>query len=353
MDTKEKSVHRSPRRSEISAQNVMYCLFVLVIHLLTPALLSHTWVFLFQRILFCAIFGFIFLAGVKSTLNGGKKSLAVYYKGRVLRVVLPYLVATALYMCAYRIFDIPAASALGVGDYFSYAVCGNLTSHFYFVIALLQLYLITPAVTRAVRRFGCARALAVSLAASLCTALFFNGFSFYNRMFTRYLFCYVCGCCVGLNYDSFSSKIKKYRITITSAFVPLLVAELALALLFRRALISATLQQVFTMIYMPAAVLFVFCVFVGARSQETRLSQNRFLALLDRESYFIYLYHVLALQLADKLLSEAPAVGNVAYFCARCAMCAALLAVMLALKLSLEKASRSARRAFDKRDVRL
>lgn len=327
--------HASRRKGEISAQNVMYCLFVLAIHLLTPELLSHTGIFLLQRLLFCAIFGFIFLAGLKSTLNSGKKSLLQYYKGRFSRVVLPYLVAVALYMCIYRALGIAPVDSLDLTDYIRYALCGNLTAHLYFVIALLQLYLVTPVIAFLCRRCTAVRVLAVSLAATLCTALFFHSFSFYNRLFTRYFFCYVCGCCAGLNYECFADRLRRYRAVITSVFAPLCVTELVLAALYRRALIPSVIQQVFTMLYMPSAVLFVCCVFVCANKADDTRRPKRIFTLLDRESYFIYLYHILALQLADRLLAKlSPTLlGDVSYFAARCVLCLAILSAMLALKL--------------------
>ncbi len=324
------------RVGEISAQNVMYCLFVLAIHLQTPALLQHTGVFLFQRLLFCAIFGFIFLAGVKSTLGGKKKNVAGYYLGRLMHVALPYFLAVAIYMLVYATVDGMPSCGTTLRAYLSYALTGRLTPHFYFVIALFGLYILTPPIKLLARKVGYPALLGFSLAATVATAVFLSQLPFYNRLPTRYLFCYMLGCCAGANYSRFVSLLRRRRAMIAAIFVPAAALELLSALLLRRGALDATLCQVITMLYMPIAVCFVASLF--SRASELHISGAA--ALVDGESYYIYLYHILALSFADLILAKLPPLGSVAFFVARCALCLAILAVMLALKLCITSLAR-------------
>ncbi len=326
---KKSRVSGKARLGEISAQNVMYCLFVLTIHLLTPALLQHTGVFLFQRLLFCAIFGFIFLAGVKSTLGEKGKSVAGYYLGRLTHVALPYFLAVAIYMLVYGTVDGMPSCGITLRAFLSYALTGRLTPHFYFVIALFGLYLLTPPIKLLARKVGYPVLLGFSLAATVATAVFLSQQPFYNRLPTRYLFCYMLGCCAGANYSRFVSLLRRCRAVITAIFVPAAALELLFALLLRRAALDPTLCQVITMLYMPIAVCFVASLF----SQASKLHISGVAAFVDGESYFIYLYHILALSFADIILAKLPPLGSVAFFIARCALCLAVLSVMLAMKL--------------------
>jgi peptidoglycan/LPS O-acetylase OafA/YrhL len=89
------------RLEELSILNVLFCMLVVLIHVLSHAVgaLDRTgWqyalVLIPQRLAFVSVPGFFFLSGLKLTLpRGEESSLTAYYLGRVKRLLLPYLLA--------------------------------------------------------------------------------------------------------------------------------------------------------------------------------------------------------------------------------------------------------------------
>lgn len=294
---------------EIKLQNVMYCLFVVVIHLFTAEILQIPIFFFIQRFLFVAIFGFIFLSGMKQFLHINDKSIFAYYKKRFRKIFLPYIIAVVVYWGVYKLFKCTEVSFIELPFKI---LCGNLASHFYFIIAISQLYILTPLINVIIQKHNKNLVLCTSLFITIITTLLFCKYSVYNRLFSRYLFCYVCGCYAGKYYDDFLNKISKYKQYIYGLFVVSLIVELSGAYLLRLGLISAVVQQIITTLYMPIAVMFIYSVSFTI-SEKFSLQNTKIINTIDRNSYLIYLYHTLPIFVSDRILG-CTGISNIFYY---------------------------------------
>ena len=294
---------------EIKLQNVVYCLFVVAIHLFTAEILQIPIFFFIQRFLFVAIFGFIFLSGMKQFLHINDKNIFTYYKTRFKKVFLPYIIAVVVYWIVYKLFNCTEVSFIELPFNILF---GNLASHFYFIIAISQLYILTPLLNVIIQKYNKKLILCVSFFMTIITALFFCKYSVYNRLFSRYLFCYVCGCYAGKYYDDFLNKISKYKQYIYGLFVVSLIVELSGAYLLRLGLISAVVQQIITTLYMPIAVMFIYSVSFTI-SEKFSLQNTKIINTIDRNSYLIYLYHTLPIFVSDRILG-CTGISNIFYY---------------------------------------
>lgn len=131
------------RREELTTLNLLFCLMVLWSHcsghpitVLDHSSWQYGLMISLQRLTFVSVSGFFFLSGVKLTLNSASAPpppLGRYWAKRWKGIFLPYLLAVAVY---YVYFVSHGYFSFSLRDLAGYMIRGDLSSPFYFVIAL-------------------------------------------------------------------------------------------------------------------------------------------------------------------------------------------------------------------------
>lgn len=302
-------MERSHRREEISRLNVLFCLLVIFIHVLSQAVSSldrMSWQYALvavpQRLSFVAVYGFFFLSGVKLTLPRSRpQTLGAYYLSRVKSILLPYLVAAAAYYAFYIVigwytFDWKA--------FLGQTALGTLVSPFYFVVALTQFILLTPVFRAAAKRYSPVITLPLSLGITWLSAVYLPSilqlfapelaFPYADRVLTTYLIYYLAGCYAGANYQDFLDLLEKNRPLLipTALFFMLVNAVLTWLNASGRRWIPY-LEFIHTL-YLLSAILALYG-WSARRGPFRRKGLGRLLPHIDRASYLIYLYHSLVI----------------------------------------------------------
>ena len=313
----------SERRSELSWQNLAFCAMVLFIHCSSQpvsALRTDSWqfalVYVLQKLSFVSVYGFFLLSGVKLTLPRGRRiSVALYYKGRLKSILLPYFIAMLIYYVWF-------SAALGyiqpsVCGFLGYLVRGDLSSPFYFIVALTQLIVLMPLLRYVAEHVSPALSLPLALAVSWMSELYFEqflqlfdpsaSFAYGDRVFTTYLFYYLAGCYIGLHYDAFLSVLRRNRRFTSGVFA--LFAAFDAALSYRGRVLSlwSPLWPMAHLTYLLAAIAFCFLA-----ASSIRRPLPRWLAQVDRASFLIYLYHALVISVLDQKILGRIGVSGVA-----------------------------------------
>lgn len=153
---------RNDRLVEIGILRSFVMLFVIGIHVLNlPQLylltgsLGHGFYFLWRASLIFAVPCFMFLSMmmISYTHEGKPFSAARFYKGRALRIVLPYLLWSALYLLlgvtinAYSMEDLCNAS-----NWIYWLSYGKAYDHLYFMAIMIQFYILAPMMYALARR---------------------------------------------------------------------------------------------------------------------------------------------------------------------------------------------------------
>lgn len=283
-------------KPEIDIQNIFYCLTVLVIHLLSGPLADLPYMgfwynvcFYIQRPMFAAVFGFIFLSAQKSFLTSNKTSIWSYYAKRIKSIIIPYIVAVfATWLVFYK--------NEGILMFPKLLLNGRAGAQFYFVLVISQFYLLVPLLKRIINKINIKTILIVSFIINLLTVLFFSTNDFCDRIFLRYIFCYSLGIIAGVYYSEFNSFILKHKLLITLMFFITLAGELAGVSSYISGKISYTAQQLISMLYMPCAVLFFVLL---AKKASEFIKPRKFLNAINKNSYHIFLWHVLVLTMTE------------------------------------------------------
>ena len=303
------------RLSELSRLNVLFCLLVVIVHVAphsVSVLDKSSWQYLAvqvpQKLAFVSMFGFFFLSGLKTFLPGdGPVPLAAYYRKRARTILLPYLIAVCVYYAAIV--------SLGWEQFdptrlLRYCLVGDLSSHFYFVIALVQFILLLPLWRRVVERYDPALVLPFALLITLLSTRyldsflspFFPGFYFpySDRVFSTYLVYYLAGCFAGREYGKFLAFLERNRRLIRVLFGCFTLAAAVLtALHFSGRAQVGYLEEVY-LGYQLCGVLFLFDLAAARRDKPLPGPVKA----IDRVSYLIYLYHCLVLLAVQGLLDR-------------------------------------------------
>lgn len=310
----------SKRKNEISIINVLLCLIVILIHLLSKPISSlgmdtvlyKPYTALGRASAF-VVQGFIFLSGVKTFLGDRREGYFSFLIKRVKTIIIPYVIAVFVYYL-YFVY-VAKYFPFSIKDFFGYLVRGDIAAQFYFVIIIVQFYLLYPLWCKILDKIKPVYAIAASVVINVVCGMYllfivnaftgFGAFHYYDRFFTTYVMYWVGGMYVGKYYKKFIGFINRRGIIISVLAVVAGAADIALFLLMRYGHVSSThLDAVHSVycVFMIMAVYFIAC--------KLKYRVNMVIASLDKSSYNIYLWHVLFIFVMDYIMERTGFVIN-------------------------------------------
>lgn len=214
------------RCEELDYFNACACILVVLIHVLSPGisgLQPGSWqmavIYFPWRISGFVVPAFLFCGAVKLGLlfaSGREFHYGRYIRRRIIKIYIPYLAANAVYYAVFLRIHYVA------GDFprelIKYILLGNLSSPFYYVVIVMQFYLLAP-VWRALEErlpwyIGLLSALFftfLSVRTSSVLRLFGVEFPYADRIFPSYLWFWMAGLYAGKYYDRVQSALQEMR----------------------------------------------------------------------------------------------------------------------------------------------
>ena len=293
------------RRTEISLLNLLFCLLVVWIHCCShpiSVLDRSSWQFALilalQRLAFVSVHGFFFLSGVKLTLGGGTPPpLGRYWLRRTKAIFLPYLLAVAVY---YVYFMRRGYFGFSLPDLVGYAVRGDLSSPFYFIVALVQFVLLAPLFRWLARRWSPVILLPTAFGITLLSVQQLNevlhlfspalNFPYSDRIFTSYLFYYLAGCCAGQYYDRFLDLLRKNTGLLAACALFFAAADVYLSHRILADGVFFSCPELIRSLYLSTAIPALYALALRFPMPLPSLAQK-----MDRASFLVYLYHSLVI----------------------------------------------------------
>ena len=290
------------RLSELSVLNLLFCFMVLWSHCSGQPItvLDHSsWQYglmiCLQRLTFVSVSGFFFLSGVKLTLSSGPLRLGRYYGKRIKSIFLPYLLAVAVY---YMYFMRHGYFGFSLPDLIGYAIRGDLSAPFYFVVALAQFVVLVPLFRWLARRWSPVILLPIALGVTVLSGQYLNdmlhllspalNFAYGDRIFTTYLVYYLAGCCAGQCYQEFVELLQKNLRLLVGCALFLMAADAYCSWQhFVNGQPVPFLETLHTL-YQLAAIPALYALALRFPIRLPPLAQK-----MDRASFLVYLYHSL------------------------------------------------------------
>ncbi len=286
---------------EITLLSAFLCLAVIMIHITaTPATalewgsVPHVFIFALNRGLSFAVPGFIFLSGFKLYSKYGQKkmSLGEFFRGRLLKIAVPYLIALAAYFACMR--------AVGWATFAKipeYVFLGTLAAHFYYIVIAVQLYILFPILKCIFDRFP----IPLTVIA-LASTVVFNQlviFPYSDRFFGTYIFYFVLGMC----YSRYKPHLKSKALGAIFTALTLLVGGVHFTTLY------LALWKVEYYKYYGAVSVLYFTLAIAALMSIAAWVTDKWDAVykcarvLDAASYEIYLYHLLLVIFVERFIT--------------------------------------------------
>lgn len=281
---------KSGFKPEISFLNVLLCILVILIHLFTGEMLKNSIIAHIQKMMFFAIFGFVFLSALKLFMQK-EKPWAEYIKSCFKKIILPYIFAAVMY---YIILTKIGYLSADLKQLPYLVVSGRLSAQFYFVPMIVQFYILMPIIRMLTNKLPGGYVIWGAFAINVLTVIIFYKYSFFNRLCGRYVFCYILGVYAGLNYNAFLKLLKNntFKILIIYIFLQLIdfYVETPLA------------HQLITILYMPSAIIFYYMVSLYI-TEKFKIISGKIFGVFNSVTYQVYLWHVLAIILAENISS--------------------------------------------------
>lgn len=268
----------------------------------------HYWL-ISKELLICPVAIFLFISGyfasnnsLLSGISGGKQKFIIlnYYKGRIKRLLIPYILWTIL----YTVFNIVVFKIeLSWSAIVRYFVLGSAASHLYFIVILLQLAMLAPILIKYCNTWFCKVGIGVITIIYLTVIYVYQ---FYTKtqlpyrevIFTGWILFYS----LGIWYRSNEYKIKG---SIIKAFV-LVCTALILSIIETYTFLKFGLpESLATSFFKLSSFLYAISLLylIVILKNSYKVNKGNALSHLGGRSYGIYFVHIIVLIVTNKVAS--------------------------------------------------
>ena len=291
------------RLDEIAAFETVLCMVVVIIHILSAAIGGYARgsvlsaaAFLISRSLTFAVPAFIASSGIKM-FNKFKSEELDYPKfiiGRIRKIFVPYvLCGTAYYLYfVFRRHYFP----FDIKELLLYLVRGDIAAPFYFIIVIMQFYILMPLWLWTSRKLPHGMYILAAVIITVLLTLLTNGYAINDRLFTNYLIFWVCGCVIGLDYDKFMRYLHKRRSIYTFCGIFFTALYAVMAYLEFLGLFHSIATEMVKLVFSAAAA-FMYLSYMpnGGSGGSASKYLNAAARHIAPASFYVYLIHCLIL----------------------------------------------------------
>lgn len=305
------------KASEISLLTAILCILVVFIHISSQAVVSLNktsipliLIYIPWKASHFVVQGFIFLSALKiyRKYRDTQMDFNIYIafvKSRLLHIYLPYalwVMIYYLYFCSIGYFP------FSLLDYIKYLVIGNLSSPFYFIVIIMQFYMLMPLWLYCVRRFKLLTI--ISMATGITILMMYHlpnilsivsfghiTFEYNDRVMTSYLVYWIVGCYAGSGLEDFKTLINKYIKEIFLVTLLLLIAYIVLTYVQFLGIRYFNFIEILRIFYCFGAILSLYSACDYLSSQKNLLTLM--LYNISQASFYIYLSHCLVLNIVE------------------------------------------------------
>lgn len=293
--THKTSMQKKNNLRELDYMRVIACISVVLVHITTIGVtdypkgsIANITMIIFNKSLLFVTPLFIFISGVTSFYGKDFDNFNYFsfLRRKLDKILVPYL----FWCVIYYISNI--ARGLYTFDmvYFIKAViAGGLSYHFYFIVIIVQLYILAPVFYRLIKNTKHPLAMLLIFAVLTEISVEFIRHKYMDRLFPRYMFYYVLGIYASISYDAYSSWLKRH---FRSLFLCYIVLTLTYSLSY---IYFPVYNSMIWVAFSTAAILFMNSALLPPH--EGTDETGSFVKLVGQSSYYIYLIHPLILGL--------------------------------------------------------
>ena len=315
----ENQINKPRRRlDELNYFNAIACLFVILIHVLSLGIsrldrssIQLAAVYFPWKLAAYVVPGFLFTGAVKMAFGFNSDKRVSYFKyvlRRITKIYVPYLIYVLLFYVYYIYIG---WMKFDLRDLFYYILRGNIASPFYYIVTVMQFYLLMPLWRFMVKKIPAIVAIPSSALLTFVAfrltpllAVFDIKFPYSDRVFPAYLFFWVTGLYAGKYYDKLYEVLVKYKKSILFCFIPAAMFSLLNLWQYRSGnFVYTSDANCMKMIADIISIVFFLgvCIYIKA-SKLTAL--KKVLSWIFASSFTVYLSHCLFLVVSESLAAK-------------------------------------------------
>ena len=304
------------RYIELDYFNAICCLLVILIHVLSlgiSSLARDSWqaaiVFFPWKISAFVVPAFLFSGAVKIATSLDEswsvKKYWKYIRRRISKIYIPYVLWHTIYYFVFLKIGFASGTAK---EYFNSLFWGTLSSPFYYIVIVMQFYILYPVWRYCVKKLpGYIPILAsilltfVSMESNQFLHEILPGFEFSDRLFTTYLIFWISGLYIGKYYDQFKIVLlsSKKNIVIASISVSAFILTSYFQYATSNYFFSMSYLKIFSDLLSICVLLYICLNLVQKNGLFTYT-----LKFVSNASFFVYLSHSLFLTLITYFLQR-------------------------------------------------
>ncbi len=254
----------------------------------------------------CAVYTFIFISAflLSGKYKDAKIEYAQFEKKRLLKVLIPYIIWSTIY---YMIFVYRGIYAFDIVFYIKNLMLGNHLYHLYFIIIIIQFYLLFPLLRKYIYRFNTSIFFIFLLILNIVFSL--SPVPYKDRIFLNYILIFYCGLYAGYNIEKFNHMIDRFKNYIIVLFICIvgIYAFVQYSIYFKHIYFSAIMIN--TSFMFLGIIGAVFYYLISLYIVESTKYSRRILYHISLGSFTIYLAHPFVLLLVDYYFKNNLSVG--------------------------------------------
>lgn len=290
-------IEKKDKLYELDYMRFIACLAVMIVHITATAMgangyitgsFPHIVILIINRSFKFTTPIFIFLSGVTSFYSYRKKEFKYFpfIVKRLEKVLVAYFIWCIIY---YEVYIRLGYYTRDISFFIEHVRLGKMSYHLYFVIIITQMYIVGPAFYKLLKNSD--KKIAILIVSAIITVLCAEYIRYENsdRLFLKYMFFYMLGIYVTLEYDKYIAWINKNKFIIAAGYV--VISAIYTVVSYYDLTIYIYVWFVFSIF----SVFFVYCMGIIMKKALSRIYS--FIKLFGQSSYYIYLMHPLVLTL--------------------------------------------------------
>ena len=286
------------RQKSISLMNIFMCFCVVAIHITSYPVMNFDqnslWfkmVFIINRMIRFAVPCFVFLSGYKlqNRYDNEKVNVINFYIKRIKKIIIPYIICYIAYFLYFY-----SKEWVTKESFFSGLITGSLSAQFYFVIFIVQIYILFPLLKKAFdnRPF-------LLLAISMISTIVFNQFlilEYSYLLFGSWLLYFV----LGMILAKYGREEIKHKIFALLAISFVIFTTLIVFMQYQSEVFNKYFEIYPTIfiVYSVISCCFFLYLFRFIEKKESKV-QDKMIRLFDSNTYLIFLWHIFFINLAQ------------------------------------------------------
>lgn len=305
----ENVVNKKRYLTEANIFRGIFCIYVLLIHCtgtpsreLMPLSLSSIVFSSINTASKGAVPAFIFVSGLAISYSYVEKNIEIlpFYKKRIKNTLIPYVIATLFY---YGVYINLYNYEFSIPYLLDRLITGNMVYHLYFMIIIMQFYIVYPIICKLFKKFNNNILMFVFFIIHIICYIYIP---MKYRFFGNYILYFTFGCYFAFNYEKVVEFLEKNKVKYISMAVLAIATTYYIVELYLQTHFAINLNptnstwQIFSFITIPAYYIISIYIDKGGHKFTRYIKES--LNDISKVSLSIYLLHPCIIIILQRVL---------------------------------------------------